>query len=180
MRGNARVQMIWQFLLIYTHLSMGIKFHYFKTLPFLKHTSSSNYVFIAVCNECIISKDKQSCKKLIEKQQHITTATLRQSFPLHGQWEVKMHGHDQALPAVSSMQKPRTTGSFPQTALSLSCWDSPFLFPLELGIKLKNALTADTFHSKKREALSSDDHYFWLPETVAVFPLKCKVLEIMY
>ena len=36
----------------------------------------------------------------------------------------------------------------------------PFLFPLERGIKLKNALTADTFPSNKREALSSDDHYF--------------------
>lgn len=74
----------------------------------------------------IISKAKQSCKKRTEKQQHITTATLSQPFPLHGipavkvltcQWQVQMHHHQQAVPAVPSVHKGRAISAFSQTAL---------------------------------------------------------------
>lgn len=51
-------------------------------LPFLKRISSSNYVLLTVCNVFFLKIESRG-KKWMEKQQHITTATLSQSFPLH-------------------------------------------------------------------------------------------------
>lgn len=50
-------------------------------LPFLKiYFQFKLYIYSSL--QYIIPKTKQSCKKRMEKQQHITTATLSQSFPL--------------------------------------------------------------------------------------------------
>lgn len=74
-------------------------------LPFLK-TYFQFKLCIYSSLQYIIPKTKQSCKTRMEKQQHITTATLSQSFPLHGSCSESPN-----LPVESMNASPQTVSS---------------------------------------------------------------------
>lgn len=151
--------MTWEFLLIYTHLSMFIKFHQFKTLPFLKHISSSNYMFIEVCT-ILFLKINNHVKKWTENRaaHHCCSTQLASPFTSSVQRKSSAVSRKHKritrnrLPCCLCIQEG-TPSSFPQTVLNLSAWD--VCLPSELSIKLKNSLAANIFPSLPKESLRS-------------------------
>lgn len=151
--------MTWEFLLIYTHLSMFIKFHQFKMLPFLKHISSSNYMFIEVCT-ILFLKINSHVKNWTENlaahhccptqlASPFTSSMQRKSSAVSGKHKRITRNR---LPCCLCIHEV-TPSSFPQTVLNLSAWD--VCLPTELSIKLKNSLAANIFSSLPKESLRS-------------------------
>lgn len=153
--------MTWEFLLIYTHLSMFIKFHQFKMLPFLKHISSSNYMFIEICTVLFLkinSHVKKNEQKMKQKwaARHCCPTQQASPFTSSMQWKSSaVSGKHKwitrnRLACCLCIQEGKPS-SFPQTVLNLSAWD--ICLPSELSIKLKNSLAANIFPSLPKESL---------------------------